>query len=209
MRPNLKYVSIDVETTGLNPRIHLIVEVAAVVADTEDITTPLHELAAYRSVIVRDLSVWSTFCLDLHSKNGLIRDMQLCKDATPDNVYKDLSAFLSSEFGKDPINVAGKNFSGFDRPFLEQLGPFRFRHRVLDPAMLFTTPSDGQLPDLKTCLQRAGLKDVGVEHRALGDALCVIELIRRGYHDYRIRTQETCGERHSNKVLFEHSTRVA
>ncbi len=152
----MKYAAIDVETTGLDPKFHQIIEVACVIANTEE-DTPLHCLPVYKSVIVRDLSLWSNYCLWLHSHNGLIDDLKACIGQTPDIVYTQLKAFLFTHFGKDPVNVAGKNFSGFDRPFLEQLGGFRFRHRVLDPAMLYAKPDDKQLPDLKTCLERAGL----------------------------------------------------
>ncbi len=176
----MKYVSIDVETTGLCPKTHHLIEVAAIISDTEDTITPIGQLPVYSSVIYRDPLTWSEYCIDLHTVNGLMRDLKLCKNQTPEKVYLELLSFLHTHFGKDPVNVAGKNFAGFDRPFLEQLGAFRFRHRVLDPAMLWAETHDKCLPDMKKCLERAGLLALNVEHRALGDAACVIELIRRG-----------------------------
>lgn len=33
----MKYVSIDIETTGLNPEVHQVIELAAVLEDTENL----------------------------------------------------------------------------------------------------------------------------------------------------------------------------
>lgn len=85
------------------------------------------------------------------------------------------------------ITVAGKNPGSLDIPFLEEAGAFaakrsekrvRFRHRVLDPAVLYFDPSsDEELPDLATCKKRAGLSET-VAHTAVSDALDVVQLVR-------------------------------
>jgi hypothetical protein len=81
------------------------------------------------------------------------------------------------------VTPAGKNFASFDRQFLKRLPDFenkvRLHHRTLDPATLFWLRVDEQLPDSKTCYQRAGM-DPKVAHTALEDALAVVQLVRTG-----------------------------
>jgi len=58
----------------------------------------------------------------------------------------------------------------------------RFRHRVLDPASLYFDPKiDAALPDMKTCMERAGIEGE-VAHTAVHDAKVVIDLLRRKYN---------------------------
>jgi hypothetical protein len=81
------------------------------------------------------------------------------------------------------IVVAGKNFANFDQKFLEKLPNkfVKFRHRILDPAMLFTDPMlDDAPPSSALCLERAGFGGE-VAHTALEDALMVVKLLRRGF----------------------------
>jgi DNA-directed RNA polymerase subunit M/transcription elongation factor TFIIS len=88
--------------------------------------------------------------------------------------------------GLDPksVQAAGKNFSSFDMQFLNRLPWFsehiKFRHRVIDPAILFWNPAeDDRLPDSKTCYERAGYGDT-VAHTAVEDAKAVVWLVRQG-----------------------------
>jgi len=89
-------------------------------------------------------------------------------------------------YSLDPASVqaAGKNFASFDMQFLYRLPGFaglvKFRHRVLDPAILYWRPlQDERLPDSKTCYERAGI-DGKVAHTAVEDALAVVQLVRMG-----------------------------
>ena len=73
--------------------------------------------------------------------------------------------------------AAGKNFASFDMQFLNRIPQFtkfiNFRHRILDPAMLYWQAGDERLPDSKTCYERSG-HDEEVAHTALRTpwALC-------------------------------------
>jgi hypothetical protein len=79
----------------------------------------------------------------------------------------------------EKINVAGKNFWGYDRIFLQHnhfIGCFK--HRTIDPAILYVDwATDTELPSLSECKKRAGLEPT-VAHDALLDAWDVIQLIR-------------------------------
>lgn len=86
----------------------------------------------------------------------------------------------------DPMMTAGgKNFSGFDLPFLKSIPAWsklvRIRHRVADPATLWFNPlTDETLPDLQTCMERAGVSGK-VTHRADEDALDTAAVLSAGY----------------------------
>jgi hypothetical protein len=82
----------------------------------------------------------------------------------------------------------GKNFSAFDRKFLnhcingwrDKIDPI-MHYRSLDPGTLYFDPRiDKVLPDTTTCYLRAGMVQ-DVAHTATEDALGVIGLIRRYY----------------------------
>ncbi len=81
------------------------------------------------------------------------------------------------------IQAAGKNFASFDLQFLKRLPHFKetisFRHRIIDPAILFWTSTDEKLPDSKLCYERAGY-DTKVAHTAVEDARAVVWLVRQG-----------------------------
>jgi DNA polymerase III epsilon subunit-like protein len=96
------------------------------------------------------------------------------------------------------INCAGKNFASFDLQFikiaLNQLHtpwengyPIRFRHKILDPAILYVNDEDETLPGLEKCLERAGIKrelqkdGSIITHDALMDNWDVIQLFRKKY----------------------------
>lgn len=80
------------------------------------------------------------------------------------------------------INVAGKNFATFDKPFLERLlwwqKLIKVRQRILDPAILFVDwENDETLPSLNECKQRANIEGE-VLHDCLEDAWDVILTLR-------------------------------
>ncbi len=81
------------------------------------------------------------------------------------------------------LNASGKNFSGFDKKFLLELGYFKqnyitFSYRTIDPASSFIDwKIDKDVPSTSLCKQRAKLGNV-VLHKALQDAWDVILLNR-------------------------------
>lgn len=79
------------------------------------------------------------------------------------------------------LNIAGKNVASFDIPFLKakikNWNGVSFSSRCIDPAILYFQPGDLNLPDSKTCMERAGIAGE-VAHTALEDALVVVQLLR-------------------------------
>lgn len=194
----VKYISVDLETTGLDPDRHQILEIGAIFDDTEDRTTPEKDLPRLRIVILPSIAgngdiTGSPEALIMNA--GLIREIaEVRADPSkkrpgtiycqPERVSETMALWLRElGFGKYPgfdgITAAGKNFAGFDRRFLEKVG-VRFSHRSLDPTPFFLKPGDTGMPGMETCKQRAGL-DGSVSHRALDDALDVVSLVRCAY----------------------------
>jgi oligoribonuclease (3'-5' exoribonuclease) len=175
------YVSIDLETTGKDPDFCQILEIGAVI---EDWVSPLNDLPMFRRVFRIERIVGEPFALALNAKLLKEMDANTSEVASACDIALDFLHWLESH-GIDPRNVqaAGKNFGTFDLQFLKKNAAFshyiKFRHRVIDPAMLFWEPSDEGLPDSSTCYERAGM-DKKVAHTALEDALAVVRLIRSG-----------------------------
>ena len=83
---------------------------------------------------------------------------------------------------KKTFTAAGKNVASFDIPHVRELPNFsdyiQFHHRVLDPGPMYFDPEkDDVVPDLSTCLERAGVDDE-VAHTAVEDSLDVCKLVR-------------------------------
>jgi oligoribonuclease (3'-5' exoribonuclease) len=182
----MNYYSIDIETTGLDPVLHSILEIGIV----EVIDCQIERTLRIVWVNQEDM-VWTPYCLKLHAATGLIDE--LSSMYKPNTVYAEeretiiecLSNFLPSE----KFNIAGKNFGVFDKLFLDEHLDFSriFKHqrRYLDPAMMYVLKGDSKLPDLDTCLLRADIGS-GVTHDALQDAMDVATLINKklcGYDD--------------------------
>lgn len=180
--PRMPYLSIDIETTGLNPDTCQILEIGVV---WDDWIRPIAELPTYRRLVIHDEYRGNPYALALNA--ALLK--QLAGPRQPwflkeEEVGEDMAAWLKS-CGWDGKNMtpAGKNFASFDRQFLKRLPGFEksvgLHHRTLDPAILYWQPDDEKLPDSKTCYQRAGM-DEEVAHTAVEDALGVVRLTRRG-----------------------------
>jgi oligoribonuclease (3'-5' exoribonuclease) len=183
--PKLTYVSIDIETTGLDEDTCQVLEVGAVIDDWK---TPVEKLPTFRRIMICKQITGEPFALALNTKllytisSGPQDGQPFCK---PEHLGQLFARWLS-DHGLDPMDVqaAGKNFSSMDLQFLKRMPNFKnhikFRHRVIDPATLYWRPaSDEKLPDTETCMKRAGV-DGQVAHTAVEDALAVVKLIRYG-----------------------------
>ena len=178
-----KFISIDIETTGLNPKKCQIIEFGAIIDDLKE-QKPYKELPKFVAHIWRPYYKGEPYALNMHSNffkrisqkdsnMNIVTEnelMPLFKKFILDNGYKE----------NESINVAGKNFAGFDKKFIDKLKykEIKFSHRVLDPAILYFDPNeDDVLPNMKTCLERAEMSDE-VPHTALEDAWLVCKLLR-------------------------------
>ena len=196
------YVSIDIETTGLNFKNCDIIQFAAVIDDLSN-PRPIEQLPKLVLYFKQPVYSGEPYALSMHS--------EIFKKLAGHNVHtsasedyeifceiKDLPYLLKGFLSRNgcsftvdshatclkecyKVNVAGKNAAGFDIPFLKEKisdwDGIYFRHRVLDPAILYYEKGDETLPDTKKCMERAGISGE-VAHTALEDALVVVKLIR-------------------------------
>lgn len=183
-KPAMSYVSIDIETTGLDPATCQILEVGAVF---DNWTLPLRELPRFHCYVFHKQIVGQPYALALNVDilRKLANPQPTDTFLRPEEIASEMALWLGN-CGWDrskAITPAGKNFASFDRQFLKRLPDFekkvQLHHRTLDPAMLFWQSDDEKLPDSKKCYERAS-KDSKVAHTALEDALDVVWLLRVG-----------------------------
>lgn len=204
-----KYVSLDIETTGLNPDGCQILSIGAV-CDHIGSFIPIKGLPKYH-VYVRNESgtIRGEYCgIEMNSEIiTIICGKKWSPEIAPvlleQDVASDFSEWLIKGCGYkkgDAVVFAGKNFSSFDRRFLELLPGWKGRvlasHRSIDPGELLWCPEvDGsELPNFKKCLKRVVRNDrvcllhdkpegfassTECVHDALQDAADVVLMIRK------------------------------
>lgn len=193
----MKAVSIDVETTGLDPESDMTLSVAAIVFDTTENDAPIEELPTFHAIFQHPRIVGDIKALVMNEK--LIRRISNSFDNDDPDVYPpEKIAELLGEFlvknqlvpyrvrdNTPIITGAGKNFGGFDRRFIAKWFPYTglFDYRVLDPASLYFDPlHDERLPSLSQCAIKARAKRL-VNHDAVNDAQLVIEVLRYKFRE--------------------------
>jgi oligoribonuclease len=189
----MRYVSLDLETTGGHADRHQIIELAAVVEDSRH-PLPLTELPAFRRIVRHPDYVGSAGALALNARllEELARSDDNPERCTPAELVPQLREFLLTQgFRPDKHNcvavtLAGKNIGPFDVPFLRQLPGWgtlvRHEPALLDPAAFYLNwHKDTRLPSMSICKARAHFPDHTVAHQALADALDVIQLLRPFY----------------------------
>jgi hypothetical protein len=207
----MKYISIDIETTGLDPERCDVLSIGAIIEDSAN-PLPYEECPKFHAAILRHELNGSpraiTMNADLIASIGSYMEpktettraeLEASTGMTfwyPETVVQAFYRFLyengivetpemSSSMKPVSITCAGKNFSTFDKLFLERLPRWkqaiRIKQRVLDPAILYVDwNEDLEVPNLNKCKERAGIKGL-VTHNALEDAWDVIEVLRKKY----------------------------
>jgi len=225
----MKYISIDIETTGLDPDTCNVLSIGAIIEDSAN-PLPYEECPKFHAAITRHELYGSPRAITMNAE--LIANIgSYMEPATPhtraelafktgmyflnpgevveafyeflylngivDNLTIDYTGpwktglsgksipALSSRMKPVTITCAGKNFSTFDKLFLERLPRWqqaiRIKQRVLDPAILYVDwKEDTEVPNLNKCKERAGIQGL-VTHNALEDAWDVIEVLRKKY----------------------------
>lgn len=210
------FVSIDCETSGINPQKDQIIEFGAVFVDTKQhpgTWESMHVIIEHERIEGTVMAI----AMNHRIFNFLVRwnkdKTKVEEDWTvisPEELLDAFELFLHRNKytmfdGSYTINVAGKNAASFDIPFIKEhfkrhngsrADEIRFVHRVIDPAVMFTDfTEDVKLPSLDICLERAGLPNK-VTHEALKDAWDVVMLVchRMGYDFGKALTEEWLDE---------------
>lgn len=187
----MDFLSIDIETTGLDPALHQMIEFGAVWSRVGigDVT--------FRALIVYDNYVTDAYCAVLHQALfaeivGVAKLMQevdvvtivadpTCREmgCRIENLDLLLIEWLEANgWAGEKLNVAGKNYPAFDDKWVGDVVSVPFRRRVLDPAMLWVQEGDSKLPNMDICMERAGIVIGDGRHTAVYDAECVVSLLR-------------------------------
>ena len=189
----MRYVSIDIETTGLDPEKCQILEFAAVIEDTLHPEIPVNQLPTFQRILTHSEIHGEPFGIAMnHQLIDIIAKRPAGLDyCAPQNLVPHFWTFLTDN--KFPSHdhciqfvATGKNIAGFDLRFLERCDQWgdivRPHHRVLDPGTLYFDPkTDAVPPSSDVCLGRAGFSNI-VVHRALPDAQMVIRLFRNKWN---------------------------
>lgn len=202
----MKYLSIDIETGGLDPEKYDLLELG-IVAETGDPDTAVEDLPSLRLLFPKYDEPYrlSTWAVEHHG--SLLAEMQkmrmsegsrfpntrlIPEDSHPERVRGEVSYWQSDHSSGRLSNLAGKNLGSFDIPFIEEAldCPMQWivphHRRILDPAILYARPEDETLPDLAECRRRgekSGLlipltEEQKAAHTSLGDCREVIRLLR-------------------------------
>jgi len=188
----MKFVSIDTETTGLDPVKNDILEVGLIVEDTLK-KLPYDECPKLRFWIDKEYYRGNPYALVMNAhilqKICDLRRENSKRLVQPDDAFNRIANFLRPHFANGstfdrPIVVAGKNFQGFDRPFLCRLKGFEnipFSHRVIDAGSIFIDWAKDEVPPgLAECKSRTGIEGP-IKHDSLADAWDVIQVLRSQY----------------------------
>ena len=145
----MKYVSIDIETSGLNPDMNNVLSIGAIIEDTTK-KLPYEELPKFNAIVLQNNIQGSPRAITMNKEIiGLMGEYLEGKQETRDllnqtsgyifceenEVVKEFYWFLEENGFGEPntksfihsntkpftINVAGKNFGTFDKLFLEEL----------------------------------------------------------------------------------------
>jgi oligoribonuclease len=195
------YISIDVETTGLDPETCQVLQIGAVIEDTLNFKK-IDELPTFNCLVEHQHVSGSTFALNMNreilAKLGELEradrhdrsEIRKRHNIIPVNlVAKSFAMWLMANgipkienSDQVVITVAGKNFGVFDKLFLEKIPGWKtaiqFKQRMIDPAILcMDWTNDAGPPNLQTCMKRAQVEG-SVTHDAIQDAIDVVRVIR-------------------------------
>jgi oligoribonuclease (3'-5' exoribonuclease) len=196
------YFSIDLETTGLDPKNHQILEIGIIY---EDPTKQLSydEIPKFNCFIEYENYIGSPYAINMNQRI-FKRILELQEEEKHTTYFPDKECILwdidtaidrAARFidlqcirGKENvIRITGKNFASFDRDFLIKNQFYnklanRVSHRYLDIGSFFFDPKTMDwLPSSEECYKLAGIEKQEVSHEALADAWDVIKLIRTRY----------------------------
>lgn len=176
----MKYVSVDIETTGLHHLDCGVIEIAAVYDDLgqKEFKPEIRQTYVDGTPRAGLAPKWEPIAMRMHVQSGLLsmwNSARIHEEGVPD-LHKASRKVLGER-----LPVAGKNFWSFDAKFLgDQICKKFFTQRGLDPAILFLELGDQRPPNLQQCMERAGLENNGVTHHATEDAYDVCRCLRVG-----------------------------
>lgn len=176
------FISLDLETTGLDPRICQVLEIGAYAFGNGP------EYSEFQCFVKHGTIVGEARALHMNAEILLKADYE---GLSPMFAMNQLLAWMeklsaSIDGGRRHV-LCGKNIASFDWQFLLNMPhadtlKSMVRHSFLDAGPLWMEATDTTVPSLSECLKRAGM-ETDVPHRALEDAKLVARLIQRKLWD--------------------------
>lgn len=189
----MKYISIDIETTDLNPETGQILSFGAIIEDTENLLS-FDKIPKFYRLIHWEQIKGSTEALAMNG--GTLQEIADAIKTQSSNLIKIhqlsdvFSTWLNTQELEDKYVIAGANYQAFDDTFLCKVEHWEgwikqnCYSRVLDPSILLIDwKTDHKLPSLQICLDRCGIQK-SVTHNALEDAWDVIQCNRVVTNNY-------------------------
>jgi oligoribonuclease (3'-5' exoribonuclease) len=178
MRP---YVSIDIETTGLDPETCQVLEIGAVIHDP---AKPLLECTTFRACIKHDVITGTPRALEMNAR--LLEEIAdgggECEDDMGERFCDWLYAHLPvGDLTENYIHALGKNVGTFDLVFLNKISEWPthlFHYRSLDVGSMYAMPEGMQSLGTLEKDTAKRFKIPGQPHEALYDALLSLALAR-------------------------------
>ena len=168
------YISLDIETTGLDPATCQMIEIGAVLENVGDAS----EEGVFHRYVVHAIFSGVDYALRM---NKDIMARAKAEGSSPGQALKDFDVWLAEQRHalSLPTNhkffVAGKNVGSFDFQFFpHEFIRRNFHHRTIDPGSVFMDWGRGPL----SLGELLGLK---VRHTAIEDARDVVRVLRRAY----------------------------
>lgn len=176
-----RYISIDIETTGLEPERDHILEFAAVAWTSNDY--PVESLLSFVRLVDPGRISGSAYALDMNAR--LIKRLAAGEGSPLANTLNGFTNWLvdMGVTDKNPVHIIGKNFAAFDWLFLKQSRqwPARLIHRRFLDANAFAATSEG-VPSMGD-VHLNGVVIPGEPHEALYDARYALEIVRQALGD--------------------------
>ena len=184
----MRYISVDIEGTGINVDNCDILEFGAV-ADDLDEGMPVEALPQFHCYFKQETYTGEAFGLAMNTE--ILRRISCEEEGynyyNPNKFGHKFKMWLIDECGYDlesdrvTINVAGKNFGTYDYPMLKTKTDL-FKHvgmrtRFIDPSIMFLQRGDDSIPGLGVCKVRSGSENY-VDHTALEDSIDIVNLVR-------------------------------
>lgn len=182
----MHYVSMDLETTGLDPERHQILQMAMILEDTTRPEVPVEDLPTFCRYICHEEIVGSPEAIYMNA--WLFAEMEGPHPARytivpPHIAFEQANDWLGEwrrHLASGRLTAAGKNVAGFDMRFLPSDLRSCFRHRVIDVGSVFVDWSQPCLPSLNELVIKTKIRTEQT-HDALEDARDVIRLLRQTY----------------------------
>lgn len=188
----MKLLSIDIETTGLDPVTCSTLEVGCVLFDPQpdlSLTPVERRWKTFERLIEHTRIQGEPYALQLNQE--ILAELagvkkthiaQIPASQLGPQVAKWLR--LEGVNAENKATIVGKNYDAFDRQFLNRVPGWNqfvsplVERRTLDVGSLYFRPDDGKVVGLEACLKTIGA-DATVSHRALDDALQVATAVTR------------------------------